>query len=76
METQLTQKLLSFASDHLWIHENRDVLLRQYSNQWIGVKSGQVIASDPDLTRLLSRLSDPAYTCVEFMTGEPLEMVL
>ncbi len=76
METQLTQKLLSFASDHLWIYENRETLLRRYADQWIGVKSGQVIASDPDLTRLLSRLPEPAYTCVEYITGEQVEMVL
>ncbi len=50
--------------------------LEQYADQWIAVKGGEVIASDPDLTGLLSKLPDPAHTCVEFITREPLEMVL
>jgi len=76
MKKQLTQELQSFASDHLWIYENRETLLRQYADQWIGVKSRQVIASDPDLTKLLSRLPEPAYICVEYITDEQVEMVL
>ena len=51
-------------------------LLEQYVEQWISVKNGQVIASDSDLTGLISKLPDPAYTCVEFIANEPLKMVL
>ena len=76
MNDQLTKKLLVFEADHVWIHENLETLLEQYAEQWIAVKNGQVIASDPDLTGLISKLPDPAYTCVEFITDEPLDMLL
>lgn len=76
MKSQLTNELLSFEADHIQVSENPKTLLEQYADQWIAVKDGKVIASDPDLTGLLSKLSDPAHTCVEFTTREPLEMVL
>ncbi|KKL87164.1 hypothetical protein LCGC14_1937470, partial [marine sediment metagenome] len=46
------------------------------TDQWIGVKDCQVVTSDPELEGLLSKLPDPAHTCVEFITREPIEMVL
>ena len=76
MNSQLTDKLLAFQADHLWISENLETLLKQYAEQWIAVENGQVIASDPDLSGLISKLLDPAHTCVEFITDEPLEMIL
>jgi len=76
MDDQLTNQLLAFEADHVWVHENLETLLGQYAEQWIAVKNGQVIASDPDLTGLISKLPDPAHTCVEFITDEPLEMIL
>ena len=76
MKNQLTDELLAFEADHVWISENLKTLLEQYAEQWIAVKDGKVIASDSDLTGLLSKLSDPAHTCIEFITCEPLEMVL
>ena len=76
MNCQFTNELLAFEGDHVWVNENLETLLGQYADQWIAVKNGQVIASDPDLSGLLSKLPDPAHTCVEFITHEPLEMVL
>lgn len=76
MSNQLINELLAFEADHVWVSENLETLLKQYADQWIAVKGGKVIASDPDLAGLLSKLSDPAHTCVEFITHEPLEMVL
>ena len=76
MNEQLTKKLLALEADHLWVNENLEGLLEQYAEQWIAVENGQVIASDPDLTGLISKLPDPAYTCVEFVTDEPLKMIL
>ena len=76
MESQLTNQLLAFEADHAWVSENLETLLGQYVDQWIAVKDGKVIASDPDLAGLLSKLPDPAHTCVEFITREPLERVL
>ncbi len=74
--SELTKKLLSFEADHVWVSENFETLLKQYAEQWIAVKDGKVIASAPDLTELLSKLHDPAYTCIEFITNESLEMIL
>jgi hypothetical protein len=76
MNSQLINELLAFEADHIWISENLETLLAVYPDQWIAVKNGQVLASDPDLAGLLSKLPDPAHTCVEFITREPLEMVL
>jgi hypothetical protein len=76
MNDQLTNELLAFEADHVWISENLEMLLGQYADRWIAVKDGEVIASDPELAGLLSKLPDPAHTCVEFITREPLEMVL
>ncbi len=76
MNDQLTNQLIAFEDDYVWISENMKTLLKRYANQWIAVKSSQVIANDPDLEGLISKLPDPAYTCVEFVTDEPLEMVL
>ena len=76
MDKQLTDELFAFEADHVWVNENLNTLLEQYADQWIAVKHGQVVANDPDLTGLLSKLPDPTHTCVEFITQEPLEMIL
>jgi len=76
MSEQRTDKLLAFEADHVWVNKNIGTLLEKYSDQWIAVENGEVVASDPDLSGLLSKLPDPAHTCVEFITREPLEMVL
>ncbi len=76
MNSRLTNELLAFEGDHVWISENLKTLLEQYAEQWIAVKDSKVTASDPELAGLLSKLADPAHTCVEFITSEPLEMVL
>jgi len=76
MSKQLAEELLAFEKDHVWVSGNLETLLAQYADQWIAVKNARVIASDPDLEGLLSKLPDPARTCVEFITREPLEMIL
>jgi len=76
MNKKLTEELISFESDHIWVNANRERLLAKYPDQWIAVKNGEVIASDPDFDGLLSKLADSAHTCVEFITREPLGMVL
>ena len=76
MNKQLTDELVAFEADHLWVNENLETLLERYADQWIAVKHKQVIANDPGLTGVISKLSDPAHTCVEFITREPLEMIL
>jgi len=73
---QLTNDLLAFEADHVWINENTETLLDRYADQWIAVKESRVIASDPDFSTLLRKLPDPANTCVEFITRERVEMIL
>jgi hypothetical protein len=75
MKEQLTDALLAFEADHVWVNENLETLLEQYADQWIAVKNGRVIASALDLAGLVSQLPD-LDVCVEFITREPLEMVL
>jgi hypothetical protein len=76
MNTDLRKNLREFEADHLWVAQNRESLLSQYPEQWIAVQNREVIASAPLLDDLLPQISDPGHTCVEFMTPEPLEMVL
>lgn len=71
----------SFEADYAWVDENRDKLVEQYANRWIGVQNGQVVASDSNLDDLLSKLQDPAHqdpahTVVEFITCVRVEVAL
>lgn len=70
--SELTKELRAFEEDHVWIREHLELLLSKYADQWIA----QVIASDPDLSSLKMKLADPARTCIEFVTREPMEMIL
>jgi len=76
MREQKIQDLLMFEADHEWVNKHKETLLKEYAEQWIAVKNGQVIAKDYDLSGLLLKLPDPAHTCIEFVTSEPLEMIL
>ncbi len=76
MNDQVSQKLHASAMEHVWVYNHLDSLLNQYEDQWIAVQNEQVIASDPDFTALLRKLPDPGNTCVEFVTREPLEMII
>lgn len=70
------RQLRTFEEDHVWINSHLELLLSQYPEQWIAVERGRVIASDPDLMSLRAKLADPAHTCIEFITREPLKMIL
>ncbi len=76
MSENIPQQLLDFENEHIWINDNLPTLLGQYAGQWIAVKGGRVIAGDPNLFNLISKLPDPAHTCIEFITRESMEMVL
>jgi hypothetical protein len=70
------EELHEFAADHAWISQNMEDLLQRHNGQWVAVKGQRVIASDPDFDKVLAQLEDPPHTCVEFITNEPLEMIL
>jgi hypothetical protein len=74
--TETGRILEQFADDHVWIAHNREKLLAQYGEQWIAVENGKVIANDPDVHGLRKKLARPAFTCVEFLSHEPLEMLI
>jgi hypothetical protein len=75
-QTETGRILEQFADDHVWIARNREKLLAQYGEQWIAVEKGKVIANDPDVHGLRKKLARPAFTCVEFLRHEPLEMLI
>jgi hypothetical protein len=76
MSNQFSKELSAFAQDHMWVSDYLESLLDNYAEQWIAVKNRRVIASDVDLMLLREKLADPANTCVEFVTREPLEILL
>jgi hypothetical protein len=76
MSDQLTRRIKGFEEDHAWVGENWQRLLGEYCEQWVAVQHRQVIASDVNLDALLAKLADPAHTCIEYVTREPLEMIL
>ena len=76
MNKYLSPAIRAFEQDHVWVSQHLERLLERYSDQWIAVKDGKVIASDPDVLTLNARLPNPAHTCIEFVTREPLEMIL
>jgi hypothetical protein len=76
MNDQVSKKLHAFENDHVWVCNHLKSLLNQYEDQWVAVQNEQVIASDPDFHALLRKLPDPGNTCVEFVTREPLEMII
>ncbi len=76
MSSQLSRELHTLAEDHIWVSEHLESLLEEYAEQWIAVKNRQVISSDVDLMRLREKIPAPAHTCIEFVTRDPLEMLL
>ena len=68
--------LQDFERDHLWTQSHRRKLLSNYRNRCVAVQNQKVIDSDKDLKVLRSRVKDPGNTFVEYVTDEPLEMIL
>ena len=76
MSNHFNKELRAFADDHTWVNDHLESLLDKYAEQWVAVKDRCVIASDVDLMLLREKLEDPANICIEFVTREPLEMLL
>lgn len=74
--TTVSEMLKQFEEDLKWVQQNKPLLIKQYAEQWIGVKNGKVIANHPDMLELKSQLPDPSHTFVEFITEETIEMIL
>ena len=76
MTSHAVYSLQDFEKDHLWTHAHRRKLLSGYKNRWVAIRNQKVIDSDKDIKLLCSRIEDPGNTCVEYVTDEPLEMIL
>jgi len=76
MSNQAVYSLQAFEKDHLWTQVHRRKLLSRYKNKWVAIRNQKVIDSDKDLKSLRSRVKDPSNTFVEYVTDEPLEMIL
>ena len=76
MSTKISKKIRAFASDNIWVHENFDDLYKKYAEQWIAVKNHQVIASDVDFFTLKDKLQDSPRSCIEFITRDPLVIII
>jgi hypothetical protein len=75
-ETRIRDDLQAFHANCLWIRDHYESLLDQFEDQWVAVLNEQVIASDKDFFVLAGQVSDRLRTCVEYITREPLEMIL
>ena len=62
-----------------WLQDHFKDLLTNYAGLWVAVHGGDVVASDADRDRLLSRLrSDPDFNvfAVQLTTPEPIDLHL
>jgi hypothetical protein len=76
MPNKAVYLLQDFEKDHLWVQGHWRKLLSNYKNKWVAIRNQKVIDSEKDIRLLCSRLKDPGNTCVEYITDEPLEMIL
>lgn len=70
------QSLDCYRRDHVWLFEHRKELLSPYRNKWVAVRDQKVIDSDEDLDILCARLENPGDLVIEYITDDPLEMIL
>lgn len=76
MSKKAVYSLQDFGKDHLWFHNHLQKLLSTHKNKWVAVHNQKVIDTDKDFEVLCSRVKDPGNTVVEYVTDEPLEMIL
>lgn len=76
MPNKAVYSLQDFQKDHLWTQAHRRELLAVYKYKWVAIHNQMVIDSDKDIKMLCSRLKDPGNTYLEYVTDEPLEMIL
>ncbi len=67
----MMDETIAFEADRAWIDEHIATLVEHFANHWIAVKGGRVIASEADLGALLSKITDLAHTCIEYIDGQP-----
>ena len=76
MTDEITVKIRTFEDDHAWISDNLAALQAGYGEQWVAVREEQIVAASVNLDELLEKVPNPTETCIEFISAEPLEIVL
>jgi len=76
MSNKISKELRAYASERIWVYKNFDDLYKKYAEQWIAVKDQRVIESDIDFFVLKDKLQDLSNTCIEFITLDPLEIII
>jgi ABC-type phosphate/phosphonate transport system ATPase subunit len=71
MNTAEVQVLKAMENDTEWINAHQEELTKKYSERFIAVKSGKVMAADKDFENVLKELYkkgiSPAETVVRFI---------
>jgi hypothetical protein len=82
---QLISRAKAFNADALWFEENLDAgqnVRVKYAERFVAVYNGQVIDSDRDLRRLLSRLSrkysadEVGSFFIEYVTRSKTDLII
>jgi polyphosphate kinase len=72
------QELIQIQKDSDYLKKSYDALKKQFSNQFIAIKEGGVIAHHPDMNTVLKMIQekkiDPATVLIEFL--HPKDMIL
>jgi len=67
-------------ANHEWLDRHRAELRIRFAGKFVAVHRGEVVASDPEFPRLLSRLrkrlADPSLAAVEFVSKEGVVWIL
>jgi hypothetical protein len=50
--------------------------MAEYREKWVAVHNQKIIDSDNELESLCQRLKNPGNTYIEYITNQPLEMIL
>jgi ABC-type phosphate/phosphonate transport system ATPase subunit len=67
MNTAEVQILKAMESDTEWINKHQDELTKKYSERFIAVKNGKVMAADKDFENLLKELGKKGISPAEAM---------
>ncbi len=65
----------AYLANCRWIQAEMNRLVRQYTDQWIAVDQGRVLAAGPDLGRVTAaaqRASQSADVAYEFIAGSSM----
>ena len=79
-ETKILTELKEFCKNIDWLDERLEKLRKEYPNQYVAVKNFTVADYDSNLQNLLRRLKEkglnPSEIPIEFISKEPLRLIL